>query len=307
MSTGTASIVVNGATPAGAACAAALAASGATVRIVGSETSAPQLGLVTRGSLNLLCQSGQIPTHAIARVVDRRLLELTGVDVSQATDDIVIVRRADLISTLLQNRVLTVPEGDEHTSGSVLWIDARNPQLGTSRFTAGFLSASSARICVHLEWLHTSDREATLLRYSGESLAEVKAFGQIAIGPPGIQLVLVAPIASLIETSITLPDVLTRFLGHPAVTSELPDREPDITGVCLLPDAYPSSITVESGCRLRIGAAAGMVDPFLLDLELRSASIAGTEVASAIAESRLTVARLSRIGRAWSAWSTWRL
>ena len=52
---------------------------------------------------------------------------------------------------------------------------------------------------------------------------------------------------------------------------------------------------------MRVGAAAGLADPVLLDRELRSGMIAAEQIAEAMAVNRVNVAQLSRISRAWAA------
>ncbi len=107
--------------------------------------------------------------------------------------------------------------------------------------------------------------------------------------------------ASIIETSISVVDVLARLLTHPAVSSTLPEAEPALAGMRMLRSGDPLHLTLRGGLTVRVGAAAGLADPVLLDRELRSGMIAAEHMAEAIAVNRVNVARLSRISRAWAA------
>jgi hypothetical protein len=107
--------------------------------------------------------------------------------------------------------------------------------------------------------------------------------------------------ASIVETSISVVDVLARLLAHSSVRNMVPEMEPRTASTRLMRTGEPVHITLRGGARVRIGAAAGLADPVRLDRELRSGTVAAEQIAQAVTGGRLTLARLSRIGRVWSA------
>jgi hypothetical protein len=274
------------------------------VSVTASPASSPQIGLISVGALEELRLPGQVPTYDVAQVIDRRLHELDAADTPEtAGDHLVIIRRDLLISALVRGIPAGATDGGESAPPGTLRIEAQELFLGDPRLFDEESPATAALVCVYLEWSEATKGESRVVRLFGEPLVDVQASAQIVAGPAGSQLVLAAPIASLVETSIALPDVLTRLIAHPAVTTEIPAGDPDSASVRVLPERTDQPIHLQGGVSLRIGAAAGFVDPVQLDLELRSAMAAATEIAAAVAEGHGSVARLSRIPRAWSSLS----
>jgi hypothetical protein len=274
-----------------------LARSGTSVQVDGSPV-ASGIATVSTTVLGALPIPGSIASEALTRFVDRRLHEDDATDTVDDRGHLVVVNRSDIVLELIRDVVAASTVGECAEQHDVISINAQDPMLGES-MERGEAAASPAdtQICVHLEWPEMSGGGPRSIRLTGESLSDVKGHACIVSGLATTSVTLVVPMAILVETSIALPDVLSRLLAHPAVMCELPDGEPTTAYTRLLSTSKRTLISLRRGIELRIGAAAGLVDPILLDTELRSGIIVGKHVSSAIADNRLSVARLSRITR----------
>jgi hypothetical protein len=132
---------------------------------------------------------------------------------------------------------------------------------------------------------------------TGDPLRDVKARAALVTAPDRTALTLTVHTEALVDTSIALPDVLSRLLAHPSVATAIPAEAPMRTATRLLRTNAVVHFSLNRSLRVRIGAAAGLADPVLLDRELRSGMNAGLEIASALSEGRISLARLSRLAR----------
>jgi hypothetical protein len=292
------SVTVRGSSAGGAACAFALAQASVPVRVVGSSKAATGLRMISSPVLHDLHLSNSATSQGAVRIVNRRLLEDDATDSIDSSGDLVIARHAEIVAALLQHVTVAPPSSPNVERRGDFLVDANELSLGNPRlYDDETISRSDTRICLYLEWTGTVGDDARLIRLTGESLSDVQGRAWIMAGLDETVLTLALPIDALVDTSIALPDVVSRLLSHPAVFNELPDGEPSTAYTRLLSKRKRSPITLLGGTELEIGPAAGLADPICLDAELRSGLIAGKHIAAAITENRLTIARLSQITR----------
>jgi hypothetical protein len=292
------SVTVRGSSPAGAACAFALAQASVPVRVVASSNAATGLTVISSPVLHKLHFSDSAASQGVVRIVNRRLLEDDATDSIDSSGDLVIARQAEIVAALLQHVTVAPPSSPYDERRGDFQVDANELSLGNSRpYEDEATSLSDTRICLYLEWTGTVGDDARLIRLTGESLSDVQGRAWIMAGLDETVLTLELPLGALVETSIALPDVVSRLLSHPAVLNELPDGEPSTAYTRLLSKRKRSPITMHGGTELEIGPAAGLADPICLDAELRSGLIAGKHLSAAITENRLSIARLSQITR----------
>jgi len=292
-----ASVVIHGSTVAGAACASVLTRSGISVQVDGSVASSG-IATVSPSVLGALPISGSISSEHLNGFKSRRLHEDDATDTVEDKDHLVVVNRSEIVLALIRDAVATASVGEGTQRQGLISINSRDPMLGESMLRGeASLSPVDTQVCVYLEWQEMTGGGPRSIRLSGESLSDVNAHAWVVAGLATTILALVVPMAMLVETSIALPDVLSRLLAHPAVMCELPGGEPTAAYIRLLSTTKRTPISLRGGIGLRIGAAAGLADPTLLDAELRSGVIAGEHVSAAIVDNRLSVARLSRITR----------
>ena len=292
-------VVIQGTTPAGAACASLLNRAGVSVRMAPSSGTVPSsLAVVSRALLGDLGLSGSSLSQPVERIIDRRLTEDGGLDSVKNLADVAIVQRSELVEELMDGIDVSAVDGSDHPT---LTVETREFRLGDSEIQdPECLPLAKVSECISLDWELGNAAGATWIRLNGEGLSDVNGRASILTTPNRAALILLLPMASIIETSISVVDVLARLLTHPAVSSTIPEVVPVLTGTRLLRSGDPLHLTVRGGLTVRVGAAAGLADPVLLDRELRSGMVAAEQIAAAISEARTNVARLSRIGRAWS-------
>ena len=85
---------------------------------------------------------------------------------------------------------------------------------------------------------------ATWIRLTGEGLSDVNGQASILTTPDRTALILSVPMASVVEGSISVVDVLARLLTHPAVSSTLPEAEPILAGLRMLRSGDPLHLTL---------------------------------------------------------------
>lgn len=292
-----ASVSICGTTPAGAACAVALARANINARVEPSASSLAGPALVSRAVLSDLGVFESVARFPVEAILDRRLTEDEAVDSQCNPGDSCIVRRPDVISVLL---ALAGSDAFPRAGARAVRVDAKEFQLGDAQLVNDGLPLGETIQCISVVWSGQSAVPGRVIRLKGDTLAEVDGRAWIISAPAETSLILAVPLASIVDTSIAVPDVLTRLLDHAAVRADLPESEPAAASVRLLP-ATPRP-AIEPGRRfgIAIGARAGLADPVLLDPELKSGMIAGEQVAAASVEGRISLARLSRIPREWS-------
>jgi hypothetical protein len=180
-------------------------------------------------------------------------------------------------------------------------VDAGEFRLGDPDLLEGeILRIDKTVQCLFVDWDNVGNDRASWIRLTGETLSDVNATASILASHDQTSLILALPMASVVETSVAGVDVLARLLAHPAVKDELPGTEPRSACTRLVRYGEPIHVTLRGSVTVRIGAAAGLVDPVVLDRELRSGIIAAEQIGHAIADDCLSLARLSRIARVWS-------
>jgi hypothetical protein len=292
---GTLLVKIDGKTPAGAACAAVLARAGVRVHISGAEETVGGLALVSRSVLDALGVAGAVSARRIERVLERMLFEDSASDISAPKGDLVVARTAEIVAALLG---VAESAGTARAEEPGLRVDASEFRLGDRKLQDDdFLPLSALEQVVQLEWATGRDGPATWIRMTGDPLREVTARADLVVTSDRTALIVSLPTNALVETSITLPDIVSRLLAHPSVAAEIPAEEPVMTATRLLKTDEAVHFALNGDIQIRIGAAAGLADPVLLDRELRSGIAAGTEISGALAESRVSLARLSRLSR----------
>src|SRR6476661_9817929 len=293
-------VVIQGTTPAGASCASLLNRAGVSVRMAPSSGTVPSsLAVVSRALLSDLGLSESSLSQPVERIIDRRLTEDGGLDSVKDLADVAIVQRSKLVEVLLGGIDVSAVDGSDHPT---LTVETREFWLGDSEIQdPECLPLAKVSECISLDWGHGVAAGATWIKLTGEGLSDVNGQASILTTPNRSALILSLPMASIIETSISVVDVLARLLTHPAVSSTLPEAEPALAGIRMLRSGDPLHLTLRGGLTVRVGAAAGLADPVLLDRELRSGMVAAEQIAEAMAVNRVTVVRLSRISRTWAA------
>jgi len=257
------------------------------------------LAVVSRALLSDLGLSESSLSQPVERIIERRLTEDGGLDSVKDLADVAIVQRSKLVEVLLGGIDVSAGDGSDDPT---LTVETREFWLGDSEIQdPECLPLAKVSECISLDWELGNAAGATWIRLNGEGLSDVNGRASILTTPNRAALILSLPMASIIETSISVVDVLARLLTHPAVSSTIPEVVPVLTGTRLLRSGDPLHLTLRGGLTVRVGAAAGLADPVLLDRELRSGMIAAEHMAEAIAVNRVNVARLSQISRAWAA------
>jgi hypothetical protein len=291
-------VPIHGVTPAGAACEAMLGRAGTPVRLIDSGAMSDGLAVVSRGLIAELGLEKSMPSRPIECIIDRKLTEDDAFDTERSPESVALVRKADIVEALTRGieRATNV-----ETDSRAFSIDAAEFRLGDpDLLDDSLLPLSKTLACIQLDWVGPATGRASWIRLTGEGLAEVDATTSILTSHDQTTLILVVPMASVVETSISVVDVLARILTHPSVKCELPDLEPRTASTRLIRTGEPVHFTLQGGVKVRVGAAAGSADPVVLDRELRSGMVVAEQVALAIADGRLSLARLSRIARVWS-------
>jgi hypothetical protein len=288
-------IEIDGMTPAGAACAAILARSGIRLRATGADEPFGGLALVSRSVLEELGIAGAVATHPIDRVIERVLSEDGAMDMTAPVDDLVAVQTSEITAALrgAAESDAASPAGEAALSVVATEFRLGDPELQDDEY----LPLSALEQVVQLEWAAGRPHGTTWIRMTGDPLREVTAHASLAMTPDRTALILAVPTGALVETSVTLPDVLAPLLAHPSVAAEIPAHETEMTSTRLLKTNDAVSLSLNGNLHMRIGAAAGLAEPVLLDRELRSGMNAGREIARALSEGRLSLARLSRLAR----------
>ncbi|HET7055436.1 MAG TPA: hypothetical protein VFI12_03185 [Thermomicrobiales bacterium] len=288
-------IEVNGKPPAGAACAAILARAGVRLRVFGVDETFGGLALVSRSILEELGIAGAVTAYPIDRVTERVLSEDSATDTTAPIDDLVAVQTPEIAAALLAaaETGAASPAGD-----AVLRVDATEFRLGDLELQDDdFLPISALEQVVQLEWTGGRPQETIWIRMTGDPLGDVRAHAALVVTPDRSALGLAVPTEALVQASITLPDVLHRLLAQPRVAAEIPADEPVTTSTRLLKTNGAVHLSLNGDLRVRVGAAAGLAGPLVLDRELRSGMNAGLAIAAALSEGRLSLARLSRLAR----------
>jgi hypothetical protein len=292
-------IQIEGMTPAGAACALVLERAGVRHRITGSEVNSGRFALVSLPVMDELGIAGALPSQRIDRVIERALTEDGALETTAPVGNLVAIQVTELMTTLLD---LAESGGGSPADEPALLVDATEFQLGDAELLDDeFLALPGLEQVVHLEWDSGLSEGTRWIRMTGDVLQEVRARADLIATSDRTALILTVPTAALVETSIALPDVMSRLLSHPSVVAEVPTEVPVSAFTRLLKVDGAAHASLGGGLRLRVGAAAGLADSVLLDRELRSGMVAGVEISNALSEGRLGLARLSRIRHRWSA------
>ena len=289
---------IHGATTSGAACATLLERAGIPVQIADSGVVPSGLAVVSRGLIAELGLERSLLSRPADIIVDRKLTEDDALDADIGPKSVALVTRDEIVEALtgrIDRKAESSPDN------RALSIDASEFRLGDPDLLAeGILPLAGATECILLDWGDEIVNRAMWMRLTGECLSDVNATASILTSHGQTTLILAVPVASVVETSISVVDVLARLLAHPSVKSELPGSEPRSAHARLIRSGEPVHHTLQGGVKVRIGAAAGLADPVVLDRELRSGMIVAEQVGRAIADGRLSLARLSRIARVWS-------
>ncbi|HEX3303192.1 MAG TPA: hypothetical protein VHR64_09955 [Thermomicrobiales bacterium] len=292
-------VEIHAATPAAAACAAVLDRAGVSVRIIDSEPRTVGLAAVSRELLSELGLDGSRLGKPVETIIDRTLAEDDAMDKVREPGSVSLVDRLEIVESLTSGIERATDVENESRAFS---IGAGEFRLGDpDLLDDGILPHEKTLECILLDWDGARIDRASWFRLTGEGLADVDATASILTSHVQTSLILTVPMASIVETSISVVDVLARLLAHPSVRNMVPEMEPRTASTRLMRTGEPVHITLRGGARVRIGAAAGLADPVRLDRELRSGTVAAEQIAQAVTGGRLTLARLSRIGRVWSA------
>jgi flavin-dependent dehydrogenase len=293
-------VEIHGSTPAAGACAAVLAGAGVPLVLFDANAVSHGHALVSAELLNELQIAGEIDHSAIESVTDRRLSEDDALDTKAVNSGDVVVERSDLVAALMKRGKDCVNALKRVDGQSAVSIDARDISLGSS----SLLSDDGVQLdrwlqVVQVAWQSGSARPSSWIRLSGDPLLETNAMASVLTWSQAVSLTIAVPMASLVATSITLPDVIARLLAHPAVRAELPDAKPVIAVPKLLTMAPIGPTSASPDRWLRVGPSAGMADAVHLDRELKSAIVATEIIAAGLSDGRMSLRSLSRISREW--------
>jgi flavin-dependent dehydrogenase len=291
-------IEIHGATPAGAACAAVLNRAAIPVRIIDAGARTAGLAVVSRQLPGELRLDGSRLGVPVEKIVDRRLTEDDALDTAREPGSVSLVQMANIVDELAGQ----IARGTKSEAATrMLSVDAGEFRLGNPDLLEGeILPIEKTLQCLLLGWDNVGNDRVSWTRMTGETLSDVNATASILTAHNQTTMIFAVPMASVIETSIAVVDVLARLLAHPAVKDELPGTEPRSASTRLIRTGEPTHVTLHDGFKIRIGAAAGLAQPVVLDRELRSGIVAAEQIGHAITDGRLSLARLSRIARVWS-------
>ena len=294
------SVLIESATPAGAACATVLNRAGVSVRMTPPSGTVPSsLAVISRALLGDLGLGETSWSQPVETIIERRLTEDDALDTVKTLADEAIVQRPEIVEALLRELDVSASDG---SNKPMLTVEAGEFRLGDPEIQdSQWLPVAKVSECISLDWDLGNTARATWIKLNGEGLSDVNGQASILTTPDRTALILVAPMAAIVDASISVVDVLARLMTHPAVRSALPEGEPVLAGMRLLRSGDPLHLTLRGGVTVRVGAAAGLADPVKLDRELRSGMVAAEQIAEAIAADRANVAQLSRITRAWAA------
>ncbi len=116
-------VVIQGTTPAGAACASLLNRAGVSVRMASSAGTVPSsLAVVSRALLSDLGLSESSLSQPVERIIERRLTEDGGLDSVKDLADVAIVQRSKLVEVLLGGIDVSAGDGSDDPT---LTVEAR--------------------------------------------------------------------------------------------------------------------------------------------------------------------------------------
>ena len=202
-------VVIQGTTPAGAACASLLNRAGVSVRMASSAGTVPSsLAVVSRALLGDLGLSESSLSQPIERIIERRLTEDGGLDSVKDLADVAIVQRSKLVEVLLGGIDVSAGDGSDDPT---LTVEAGEFRLGDPKIQdPECLPLAKVSECISLDWDLGNAAGATWIRLNGEGLSDVNGRASILTTPNRAALILLLPMASIIETSISVVDVLAQ-------------------------------------------------------------------------------------------------